>query len=135
MTLHLSLTKHHGLSNDFLVLVDLDGRVAVESRAALARAVCDRHRGIGADGLLFALPVPIGGHADVAMRLHNADGSVAEMSGNGIRCFSQAVIAAGVIGVGTVRVDLSGLFASVNSYNTKKKVLFLISGPPSTPPA
>jgi len=57
--------------------------------AALARRVCDRHRGIGADGLLIAHPG--GDGADVTMELRNADGGRAETSGNGIRCFAQAV--------------------------------------------
>ena len=48
----LSLTKYHGIGNDFLVLLDLDGRHPVD--AVLARAVCDRHRGVGADGIIRA---------------------------------------------------------------------------------
>lgn len=87
MTNRLTLTKHHGLGNDFLVALDssvLDG----VDLAALARRVCDRRRGVGADGLLTA-------HAadgfDARMQLNNADGSLAEMSGNGIRCFAQAI--------------------------------------------
>lgn len=80
----LTLTKHHGLGNDFLVafhpgLDDLD---------TLARRLCDRRRGIGADGLLVADTAA--GHA-ARMTLYNADGSRAEMSGNGIRCFAQAL--------------------------------------------
>jgi diaminopimelate epimerase len=80
----LTLTKHHGLGNDFLVAFD----PGVEDLAALARRVCDRRRGVGADGLLVAE------HADgyaARMTLYNADGSRAEMSGNGIRCFAQAL--------------------------------------------
>jgi diaminopimelate epimerase len=80
----LDLTKHHGLGNDFLVVHDLDH----PDPAALARQLCDRRRGIGADGLLVGTEVP--GH-DARMVLYNADGSRAEMSGNGIRCFAQAV--------------------------------------------
>jgi diaminopimelate epimerase len=82
----IALTKHHGLGNDFLVVFDLD----VTDRAALAVEWCDRRTGIGADGLL------IGDEADgydARMTLYNADGSRAEMSGNGIRCFAQAVAA------------------------------------------
>ena len=82
----LTLTKHHGLGNDFLVLLDAP---AVDL-APLARRLCDRRRGIGADGLLVASPAD---GAAVRMTLFNADGSRAEMSGNGIRCFAQAVAA------------------------------------------
>jgi diaminopimelate epimerase len=81
------LTKHHGLGNDFLVLLDLGGTAAVD--ASTARALCDRHRGVGADGLIVVGPG--GDGADVSMVLRNADGSRAEMSGNGIRCLGQAV--------------------------------------------
>ena len=83
----MHLSKHHGLGNDFLVVLDPDGAVTVD--AAMARALCDRRTGVGADGLLWAGPGGAG--ADVTMTLHNADGSRAEMSGNGIRCLAQAV--------------------------------------------
>jgi diaminopimelate epimerase len=82
-----SLTKHHGLGNDFLVLFD-DRAMSADDFAALAVALCDRRMGVGADGLLVATEAE--GYA-AKMTLFNADGSVAEMSGNGIRCFAQAV--------------------------------------------
>lgn len=88
----MKLTKHHGLGNDFLVLIDLDD--ATTMTAELARSVCDRHRGIGADGLMR---VSGGTHgADLTMELLNSDGSPAEMSGNGMRCLVQAATMAGV---------------------------------------
>ncbi|MEN9643549.1 MAG: diaminopimelate epimerase [Actinomycetota bacterium] len=83
---HLTLTKHHGLGNDFLVVVD----PPVADLPRLARQLCDRRRGIGADGLLVSTDEP--GY-DARMTLYNADGSVAEISGNGIRCFAQALAA------------------------------------------
>ena len=82
----LTLTKHHGLGNDFLVAFDPD----VDDPAELARRLCDRRRGIGADGLLIAERTE--GY-DARMTLYNADGSRAEMSGNGIRCLAQALAA------------------------------------------
>ena len=106
--LPLTLSKHHGLGNDFLVLIDLDERVDANAAPALARAVCDRHRGIGADGLLIARSPAGRDAADLAMRLHNADGGIAEMSGNGIRCFAQAVVTAGLVAAGTVRIATDG---------------------------
>lgn len=84
----LTLTKHHGLGNDFLVLVDTDERHAGEEPTMAAR-LCDRRRGIGADGLIRLGP-------GLRMHLHNADGSPAEMSGNGIRCLAQAIIRLGI---------------------------------------
>ena len=80
----LTLTKHHGLGNDFLVVF----HPRVHDLAALAQRVCDRRRGIGADGLLIGESQD--GYA-ARMALFNADGSRAEMSGNGIRCFAQAL--------------------------------------------
>jgi diaminopimelate epimerase len=88
----LTLTKHHGHGNDFLVLVDLEGRQPIN--AALARFLCDRHTGVGADGVMRVTAGTEG--ADVTMQLRNADGSLAEMSGNGIRCLAQAVVDAGI---------------------------------------
>ncbi len=91
----MHLSKHHGLGNDFLVLfTGPDGQNAddssgtLEGPAGLARRLCHRRLGIGADGLIVARPG--GGGADLAMELRNADGSRAEMSGNGIRCLAQA---------------------------------------------
>jgi diaminopimelate epimerase len=80
----LTLTKHHGLGNDFLVAF----HPGVDDLPELARRVCDRRRGVGADGLLIAETAD--GFA-ARMTLYNADGSRAEMSGNGIRCFAQAL--------------------------------------------
>jgi diaminopimelate epimerase len=83
----MRLTKHHGLGNDFLVLLDLAGTEPVTPEIAVA--LCDRRTGLGADGLIRVTAGQ--GEADVAMLLLNADGSEAEMSGNGIRCLAQAV--------------------------------------------
>jgi diaminopimelate epimerase len=96
----MRLTKHHGLGNDFLVLLDLDGIRPVTPD--LARAVCDRHTGVGADGLIRVTRGS--GGADVTMQLYNADGGRAEMSGNGVRCLGQAVVQAGVCAPPEVRV-------------------------------
>ena len=93
----MRLTKHHGLGNDFLVAADPTPTVD----AALARALCDRHHGVGADGLLH-LGAGVG--TDLAMVLLNADGSRAEMSGNGIGCLVQAAVLAGIVEGPTVTV-------------------------------
>lgn len=89
----MRLSKHHGLGNDFLVLIDQADEQPVD--AALAQAVCDRHTGVGADGLLRVGPGT--DDADVTMELRNADGGRAEMSGNGICCVGQAVLMAGLV--------------------------------------
>jgi diaminopimelate epimerase len=96
----LHLSKHHGAGNDFLVLLDVSGRRPIS--APEARALCDRHRGIGADGVLRATLADRA--AALTMDLHNADGSMAEMSGNGIRCLVQAAVRRGLVSAGTVDV-------------------------------
>jgi diaminopimelate epimerase len=104
----LRLAKHHGLGNDFLIR--LDGDVDAE----MARAVCDRRRGVGADGLISVV--------GSRWTLFNADGSRAESSGNGLRCAAQAVARArGVTALDVVfdtdagprRVQLDGDIATV----------------------
>ncbi|HWD71023.1 MAG TPA: diaminopimelate epimerase, partial [Actinomycetota bacterium] len=91
----LRLTKHHGQGNDFLVLLDPDGRYPLD--AATARFLCDRHRGVGADGVIRATRAEPGDDCAVLrMELRNADGGTAEMSGNGVRCLAQAAVDAGL---------------------------------------
>ncbi|MEJ6579184.1 MAG: diaminopimelate epimerase [Akkermansiaceae bacterium] len=81
----LSFTKMNGAGNDFVVI---DNRALDKSltREQIAR-LCDRHRGVGADGLLAVEPAEKG--ADVRFRYYNADGGEAEMCGNGARCFGR----------------------------------------------
>ncbi len=92
MTGGLRLHKLHGLGNDFLVaLVD---ELPVEGDAARSAAeYCDRSRGIGADGLIFAVldSSSDGAVRAATMRLWNSDGSPAEVSGNGLRCLAHAI--------------------------------------------
>lgn len=92
------LEKWHGAGNDFLVALRPNGPARLDGEHA--RRWCDRHTGIGADGL-------IEGSFDgrgFAMTLHNADGSRAELSGNGLRCLVAAAVAHGLIPEGTLRV-------------------------------
>jgi diaminopimelate epimerase len=104
----VQLTKHHGLANDFLVVLDeVNGRGLVVD-GELAIRLCDRHRGIGADGLIHGATPPPGADVDVVMRLYNADGSRAEMSGNGIRCLAQAVAMAREVGEAVLLVATDG---------------------------
>jgi len=90
MTVRLS--KLHGAGNDFLVAVSPTPDGAPDAAAAVA--LCDRHRGIGADGVITLLPAREGG--DCAMELRNADGGVAEMSGNGVRCLAWVAVREGL---------------------------------------
>ena len=84
-SLAVTLTKHSGLGNDFLVVEVPAEQVA--DWPANARTLCNRTTGIGADGLLLLSKVD---DTNLTMRLYNSDGSLAEMSGNGIRCLAQA---------------------------------------------
>lgn len=79
-------TKWQGCGNDF-VLFDCR-QEAPADYAKLAQQVCDRHYGVGADGILVVLPSDC---ADFRMRIFNTDGSEAEMCGNGIRCFARYI--------------------------------------------
>ena len=74
----------HGSGNDYVYVNCFEEQV--EDPAALARIISDRHRGVGADGLILIAPSRT---ADVRMRIFNADGSEAEMCGNGIRCVAK----------------------------------------------
>jgi len=87
----MKFTKMHGLGNDY-VYVDA-ARERVEDAAKLARVISDRHTGIGADGLILIHPSTA---ADVRMEMYNADGSRAEMCGNGIRCVAKYAVEHGL---------------------------------------
>jgi diaminopimelate epimerase len=80
----MRFTKMHGTGNDYVYVNCFEERI--ENPAELAKVVSDRHRGIGADGLILILPSQ---KADARMRIFNADGSEAEMCGNGIRCVAK----------------------------------------------
>jgi diaminopimelate epimerase len=80
----MRFTKVHGLGNDFLV-ASPGGMTDPAAAGELARRICDRHTGVGADGLIFLTPEK-GEPARAGFRIFNADGSEAEISGNGMRC-------------------------------------------------
>ena len=82
----MQIFKGHAYGNDFL-LTPLDETVGTTGRAELARALCHRHHGVGADGLIFYTIAP----RRATMVLFNADGSASELSGNGVRCLGALV--------------------------------------------
>ncbi|HEV3213702.1 MAG TPA: diaminopimelate epimerase [Acidimicrobiales bacterium] len=92
------LEKWHGAGNDFLVALRRSGPPRLD--ADHARRWCDRHTGIGADGLIEGTFDERG----LVMSLHNADGSRAELSGNGLRCLVAAAVAHGLVAEGTLDV-------------------------------
>ena len=87
----MRFTKMHGLGNDFLIVDDREP-AAIDWPAA-ARRLCDRRRGVGADGILL-IGSSVG--ADLRMQLFNADGSEGEMCGNGVRCVALFVLERGI---------------------------------------
>jgi diaminopimelate epimerase len=101
----LRFTKMHGLGNDFVLIDDLDRTWDLDPDAV--RLLCDRHFGIGGDGLILVRPATLEG-ADFFMLYFNADGTTAEMCGNGVRCFAKWVVDRGHVAGDTVRVQTLG---------------------------
>jgi diaminopimelate epimerase len=81
----MRFTKMHGIGNDYVYVSTFDQKAPAEP-SRLAVTVSDRHRGIGADGLILIMPSE---RADARMRMFNADGSEGEMCGNGVRCVAK----------------------------------------------
>jgi diaminopimelate epimerase len=109
----IPFVKGHGTGNDFVILPDPDGRLDVS--ATSVAALCDRRRGIGADGVLVVRPTgtdpAVADQAEQApwfMDYRNADGSVAEMCGNGARVFVAYLLEAGLAEPGALRIATRG---------------------------
>jgi diaminopimelate epimerase len=90
----MRFSKLEGLGNDFIVMPDNDSKES--GFAELARRVCNRYFGVGADGLILFRPVFQPADADFSMRIFNADGGEAELSGNGLRCLAAHLIHLGL---------------------------------------
>ncbi|MEN3298605.1 diaminopimelate epimerase [Pseudonocardia sp.] len=106
----IAFAKGHGTQNDFVVLPDAQGALALTPQRVAA--LCDRHRGLGADGVLRVVrwsalgsggPAPEAG-VEWFMDYRNADGSIAEMCGNGVRVFARYLEQAGWLGEGPLRI-------------------------------
>ena len=93
-------TKMHGLGNDYVCINCF--RERVEDPPGFARTLCDRHYGIGADGLILICPSKV---SDFKMEIYNSDGSVAGMCGNGIRCLGKYVYDYGLTGKETLSIE------------------------------
>ncbi|HEX6558950.1 MAG TPA: hypothetical protein VF021_05790, partial [Longimicrobiales bacterium] len=96
----MAFSKGHGLGNDYLVVDAAD--LSVEITAERIRALCDRHRGIGSDGLLVGSVVD----RAISLRIYNPDGSEAEKSGNGLRIFGAYLYGRGLVGADWFDVQL-----------------------------
>jgi diaminopimelate epimerase len=103
----MQLTKLHGLGNDFVLIDAMSQSVDENELPALTQRLCDRRFGVGADGLMLVQPSEA---ADFRMRILNADGTEAEMCGNGIRCFAKYVYDHGLTHRTEISIDtLSGV--------------------------
>ena len=116
----MRFTKMQGIGNDFVVVNGFE-YADIADPGELARRMCDRHFGIGADGLIWMVPSDC---ADARMRIFNSDGSEPEMCGNGLRCAAQYMLDAGITdkrimaietgaGVLTVTIDETGITADM----------------------
>jgi diaminopimelate epimerase len=110
----MRFAKAHGLGNDFILVAEADAPASAE-RSEWVRRLCNRHRGVGGDGVMLHSPAPDG----IRMFLLNADGLPGDISGNGLRCLAALAVRHGwaeaehtvhtVVGPRTVQVEATGL--------------------------
>ena len=120
----MKFSKLQATGNDF-ILIDTPTGPGEGDWGALARAMCDRHFGIGADGLILVQDSTI---ADLKMRIFNSDGSEAEVCGNGLRCFAKYVLEKGVIGKMSLRAEQSNLSLTIETLSGVRMVKAYTSG-------
>jgi diaminopimelate epimerase len=120
----MKFSKLQATGNDFILVDALKERGRV-GWGRLARAMCDRHFGIGADGLML---VQNSTCADLKMRLFNSDGSEAEVSGNGLRCFAKYAIEKGLTGKMSLRAGQGNYLLAIETLSGVRKVRAHLSG-------
>jgi diaminopimelate epimerase len=120
----MKFSKLQATGNDF-ILVDILTDPGEVNWGEVARAMCDRHFGIGADGLILVQDSTI---ADLKMRILNSDGSEAEVSGNGLRCFAKYAIEKSRIGKISSWAELSNLYLAIETLAGIRKVKAYMSG-------
>jgi len=118
----MKFSKLQATGNDFILV---DARTIEGEWSKLARAMCDRHFGIGADGLILVQDSTI---ADLKMRIFNADGSEAEVSGNGLRCFARYAIEKGLSGKIASPVEQGHPSLTIDTLSGVRKVKAYMSG-------
>jgi diaminopimelate epimerase len=112
----MNFSKLQATGNDFILV---DARKADRNWAELAQAICQRHFGVGADGLILVQNSRV---ADLKMRIFNPDGSEAEACGNGLRCFAKYGIENGMVGETDLTVETLPGIRKVNAYMSRGKV-------------
>ncbi|MGN0401873.1 MAG: diaminopimelate epimerase [Acetatifactor sp.] len=126
----MKFTKMHGCGNDYVYVNGFLEQISQEEKPELVRRLSDRHFGIGGDGVIFINPSP---EADFEMEMYNADGTRAQMCGNGIRCVAKFVYDKGltdkeeisVISAGSIKrlsLTLEGKNAETGTRGTVKSV-------------
>lgn len=114
----MKFLKYHGLGNDFILIDGTDGNLEIDKN--WCKKVCDRNFGIGADGVLYVMP---GVGTDITMKVINADGTEAEMCGNGIRCVAKYAYDYGIVKKKTFTIHtLGGDLEAVVSFGDDGKV-------------
>jgi diaminopimelate epimerase len=128
----MRFTKMHGAGNDY-IYVDCFSNPAPQDAPQIAVAVSDRHKGIGADGLILILPSVV---ADARMQMFNADGSEGEMCGNGIRCVAKYLYDHGICQKNRIKIETpAGILAlDVTVENAKVQQVRVDMGVPKFQP-
>uniref|UniRef100_A0A7C5PB57 Diaminopimelate epimerase n=1 Tax=Thermodesulfobium narugense TaxID=184064 RepID=A0A7C5PB57_9BACT len=126
--------KMHGTGNDFVMLLPEESKVVEKNNPSeIAKKLCDRHFGIGADGIILMLPSD---KADLKMRIFNADGSEAEMCGNGIRCFAKLAKDMNIVDKNKIKVEtLAGIIIpEIIKSDSKESLVKVDMGIPNLKP-
>ncbi len=115
----MKFTKMHGCGNDYIYVNGAQEKIAQEKKPELVKRLSDRHFGIGGDGVIFINP---SAEADFEMEMYNADGSRAEMCGNGIRCVGKYVYDKGLTDKTKIRVVSFGKIKYLELHTDNGKV-------------
>jgi diaminopimelate epimerase len=107
--LGLSFVKYHGLGNDFVIINNLDDEIALSKEQI--SFICHRNFGVGADGLIFARQSKV---ADYFMDYYNSNGSIAEMCGNGIRCYAKYLFDENITDKETINIETRAGILSID---------------------
>ncbi len=118
----MKFVKMHGCGNDYIYVDGSVEKIAQEDKPALAKRLSDRHFGVGGDGVIFINP---SGEADFEMEMYNADGSRAEMCGNGIRCVAKYVYDRGLTSKKKISIISTGQVKELKLAIQDKKVVFV----------
>ena len=118
----MKFSKMHGCGNDYIYVDGSKEMIPLEEKPELVRSLSDRHFGIGGDGVIFINPAE---EADFEMEMYNADGTRAEMCGNGIRCVAKYVYDKGLTDKKCITIGSTGKVKTLNLTIQDKKVVLV----------